>query len=104
MESTRKRKESNKVKRKREKFLRNFFFGLYFSDKKTHEKSLGTFKGQELIRWLHHDPVYGENEMEVAQGLMNFNFIAPVTAFDSYTLETFDPAKLYQFKVSRDKN
>jgi len=58
----------------------------------------GTFKGQELVRWLHHDPVYGENEMEVAQSLMNFNYIAPVTAFDSYTLETFDPAKLYQFK------
>jgi len=60
-----------------------------------------TFKGSDLVHWISKDPEYSvKQHIDFCQDLMNFNYIGPVTANDSFIYETFNPELLYQFKVS----
>jgi hypothetical protein len=90
--------------RQREADLRDLVVRLrhptYGLTKEAEGTQKGTFKGTDLVHWISKDPEYSEQKVDFCQDLMNFNYICPVTANDSFIYETFNPDLLYQFKVS----
>jgi len=90
--------------RQREADLRDLVVRLrhptYGLTKEAEGTQKGTFKGRDLVHWISKDPEYSEIKCDFGQDLMNFNYIGPVTANDSFIYETFNQDLLYQFKVS----
>jgi len=61
------------------------------------EDEIIPFKGSDLLRWLTANN-YPEVDT-MAQLLLNFKYICPITEIDSHTSETFSPESLYRFQV-----
>jgi hypothetical protein len=61
------------------------------------EEEIIPFKGSDLLRWLTANNYPDVDKM--AQLLLGFKYICPITEIDSHTSETFSPESLYRFQV-----